>query len=266
MKHILIFSGVIIGSIVIAFIIMLIIEKLIKRTIKPSIKSLAITVISLISIFIAGIIYVLQYEHADESVNKYLNSSDTLKVEQIDEGYFFDSKKSDKAIIFYPGAKVEFIAYAPLMYKLAEEGYDCFLIKMPLNIAILGKSKAEKIINTYKYDNYYMMGHSLGGLEAASFASGNDNIDGMIFLASYSTVKLDNMKVLSLYGSNDGVLNKKEYESNKKNLPSNYNEVIIPGGNHTQFGNYNLQDGDNVATISYDYQQEEVVKNIKEYM
>ena len=266
MKHILIFTGIVIGSIVISYIIILLIEKLLKRNIKPSIKSLIVTIISILSLFIIAIIYLFQYEHATDDVNKYLISNDNVIVEKIDEGYFFDSKESDKAIIFYPGAKVEYIAYAPLLFKLAEEGYDCFLIKMPLNISILGKNKANKIIDNYKYDNYYMMGHSLGGLEATKFAFENNNIKGLILLASYSTKKIDNISVLSIYGSNDGVLNKKEYEKNKSNLPSNYKEVIIDGGNHTQFGNYNLQEGDNVATISYDYQQEEVVKNIKEYM
>ena len=66
---------------------------------------------------------------ADKEVLKYLNSTQTVNVSKIEEGYFFDGPSEDTAIIFYPGAKVEYTAYAKLMFKIAENGYDTFLIK-----------------------------------------------------------------------------------------------------------------------------------------
>lgn len=38
--------------------------------------------------------------------------------------------------------------------------------------------------------------------------------------------------VLSVYGSEDGVLNMGKYESNRGNLPETTAEILIPGGNH----------------------------------
>lgn len=225
-----------------------------------------------IGVFVLGLgsvflFFVYDYYHADEKAYDYLRSTNTVDVSKKEFGYFFDGKGRDNCIIFYPGAKVEIEAYAPLMYNLAESGIDTFLIHMPLNMASLGKNKAEEILNNYNYKNYYMAGHSLGGVIASKFSLENDKIDGIIFLASYSTVKLDeSIKALSIYGSEDKVLNQKEYNKNISNFPSNYKEVIIEGANHAQFGMYNSQKGDGIAKIDNLYQieltKEEIIKFI----
>ena len=109
------------------------------------------------------------------------------------------------------------------------------------------------------------MGHSLGGSMASMYASKHsDKVKGVILLASYSTKTL-NMNVLSIYGSNDGCLDLKAYEKNKKNLPSNYKEFIIDGGNHAQFGLYGKQKGDKTATISYEMQKNYTVSAILDF-
>ena len=59
-----------------------------------------------------------------------------------------------------------------------------------------------------------------------------------------------NINVLSIYGSEDGVLKKDSYEKNKSNLPDNWVEEVIQGGCHSFFGSYGLQDGDGNATIT----------------
>jgi hypothetical protein len=55
--------------------------------------------------------------------------------------------------------------------------------------------------------------------------------------------------VLSIYGSEDGVMNREKYEKYKENLPSILTEIIIDGGNHANFGLYGRQDGDGSAEI-----------------
>ena len=203
---------------------------------------------------------------ASSNINKFLKSTDTVKVEKINEGYFFDGPGEETAIIFYPGAKVEYTSYARLMYLIAENGKDCFLIKMPFNMAIFGTNKAKVIISKYNYDNYYLSGHSLGGAMANLYVSNNpDNIKGIIALASYSTKYIPiNIKYISIYGSNDQILNKKKYEENKKYLPEDYIEYVIDGGNHAYFGNYGKQKGDGSSTITNDEQQDYVVKVLNE--
>ena len=105
---------------------------------------IAILVAVISAIGVATGLYANDYYRAVD-VEEYIKSGNGVTVTQIDEGYFFDGPGEDKALIFYPGAKVEDTAYAPMMKSLAEQGVDCFLIKMPMKLAIFGANKANNI-------------------------------------------------------------------------------------------------------------------------
>ena len=231
---------------------------------KKSHKKLKITLISVavcLAVIIAACgVYFGTYYHA-VSIEEYLESSDTVTVTEISSGYLFDGEGTDTALIFYPGAKVEFTSYAPLLFELAENGVDCFLVKMPLNMAIFGVNKALSITAEYDYDTWIIGGHSLGGAMAASCAADNpDTFDVLLLLAAYTTKELDeSISVLSLYGSNDTVLSSDSYESGKALVLGTFTEVIIDGGNHAQFGSYGEQSGDGEAQISAQEQRDYVI-------
>ena len=100
-------------------------------------------------------------------------------------------------------------------------------------------------------ESWYIGGHSLGGSMAASYlAKHGDEFDGLVLLGSYSTADLTSSKVLSIYGENDGVMNREKYEKYKSNLPADFTEKVIKGGNHAYFGIYGEQEGDGKADIS----------------
>jgi len=71
---------------------------------------------------------------------------------------------------------------------------------------------------------------------------------------------------LSIYGTEDLVLNKNKYKENKDNLPTDYVEVVIDGGCHAYFGNYGEQEGDGKSTITVEKQQEITVEMIKNFV
>ena len=265
MKYLLIILLALLVCISISLLASLLIKKYSKLK-KKRYLVIFTSVFSFILLLATMFTYLSIYNHADKSVKNYLVSSEEVKVEKTSFGYYFDGSGSKEAIIFYPGAKVEYTSYAPLMYELANSGIDCFLVKMPFNMAVFGNNKANTILKNYNYESYYMMGHSLGGVVASSYANSNDKIKGVILLASYSTKSITNKEVLSIYGSNDGVMNKKEYEQNKSNLPTNYSELVIDGANHSQFGMYGLQKGDNKATIDCLEQIYITVNRIKEIL
>ncbi|WP_285825570.1 alpha/beta hydrolase [Schaedlerella arabinosiphila] len=215
--------------------------------------------------FITVIWYVNDYYHADENVQIYLQEKDSVSVTEMTDGLYLDGPGDNAAMIFYPGAKVEYTAYLPLLSDLAERGIDCFLIKMPCNLAFFGKNKAKKIMDSYEYDHWYLSGHSLGGAMAASYASGHlESLNGLALLAAYPTksLKSDSFSVLSIYGSEDGVLNMEKVEKGKSQMPADYTEICIEGGNHARFGNYGEQKGDNTAEISREEQQRQTVDAI----
>ena len=216
------------------------------------------------------VVYInIDYKPDSEALSA-LESKSGVTVTKADGWYFFDGSGTDTAIIFYPGAKVEAEAYAPMMHELAERGVDCFLPEMRFDLAIFDIDKANEIKANYSYSRWYLAGHSMGGAAAANYCAENsDNADGLILMAAYSVKELDDsLSVLSVYGSEDGVLNMDNYSADKANLPAGAEELVIGGGNHGQFGSYGEQRGDRRAGITAKSQrlqtEDAVIKMIEE--
>ena len=70
------------------------------------------------------------------------------------------------------------------------------------------------------------------------------------------------MWLLSVYGSNDGVLEQGAYQKARSLWPARTREVVIEGGNHAGFAYYGSQAGDGVATIDPRRQQDQVTQAI----
>lgn len=196
-----------------------------------------------------------------------LQSTNDVTVIQGESYISFEPKEHnfDSGLIFYQGGKVEEEAYAPLMKSLAEKGISVYLVRMPFNLAVFNSDAAEEVIKDHEeISNWYLSGHSLGGVMAASFAEKQaEEFEGIIFLASYPAGEFSasSLDILSIYGSNDEVLNGGAY-TESFNQVLNEQEKIIEGGNHAQFGNYGPQKGDGSATITTGEQQQITVDAI----
>lgn len=224
-------------------------------------KKLIITFIIFVILYLVGFTYVNDYYRATPKALNATLSTSTVTVHEIENHTLvFEPQEIKDGFIFYPGGKVDYTAYAPLLHSLAENGTLCFLVQMPFNLAVLDMNAADGIQSLYpEVKDWYIGGHSLGGSMAASYASKHlDDYKGLVLLAAYSTVDLShsNLDVLSIYGSNDKVLNLEKYEAYKTNLPENFSEYVIPGGCHAYFGSYGLQKGDGLATLTNDEQIE----------
>lgn len=164
--------------------------------------------------------------------------------------------------IFYPGGKVDYRAYAPALRLIAAQGYFVVLPPMPLNLAFFDINAAAQIQAAYpEIQNWFVGGHSLGGVAASSYASTHPEIRGVVLWASYpadDSLKNNGMKVISIYGTNDGLAGKDKIAESKALLPVDAKFVAINGGNHAQFGSYGIQAGDNEAAISPDDQWNQV--------
>lgn len=228
-------------------------------------------VITLISIFVVAVLGIFimgsgAYE-AGEIAKMSAQSNDQVSV-LVDKNIIFTPTNIEptKGFIFYPGAKVEPMAYAPLCMKIAEQGYEVVIVKMPLNFAVISPDKAEKVIKEYdNIDSWIIGGHSLGGVMASKFASEHDEVEGVALLASYpqgDELKNLDKEVLSIWGDKDGVVNFESLENSKLNLPSDTKFIELKGGNHAQFGDYGNQKGDNEASISAEEQIEKSTEAI----
>ncbi|RAS72010.1 alpha/beta fold hydrolase [Priestia endophytica] len=194
-------------------------------------------------------------------------------IQHEDDAVILQPKKSNgKGIILYPGAKVEPEAYSYYEKKLAEDGYFVAIPHVLLNFSIFDQNRAKDIIE--KYDDikeWYIGGHSLGGVSAASYAYKHPKeINGVIFLGSYPTENDDfsekELPMLSLYGELDGLSTKKKIAQTNHLLSKDAVVHEIKGGNHAQFGLYGKQKGDNKATITPKQQQDEMVRVTKEWL
>lgn len=239
------------------FLARLLTRQVLKRTGK---LRTAILTLLLGSLLLCGVVflYLGDYYRADPAGVEPALACPAVSTREIDGGRLFDGPGDSTALIFYPGAKVEAMAYAPLMAKLAEGGIDCFLAEMPFNMAIFGSSTADYFLEAYPYDTWIAAGHSMGGLVISGCAASHmDKIGGLVLLGAYPNGELpEGLPLCSIYGSEDGCLNRSAYESGKAYWPADAEEFCIEGGNHAGFGCYGPQDGDGIAAISAEEQQE----------
>lgn len=229
-------------------------------------KKIRIAIIILLLFIVCfAIFYINDYYHAEKIATDSLNASDNVSVVKTSNGLLLDGPGNDTALIFYPGAKVEYTAYSPLFMNLSEEGIDCYLVEMPFNLAFFGQNSADEIIDEGNYSHYFISGHSLGGAMAASYVNSTNKTDGLILFASYATSEIEK-PVLSIYGSEDTVLNMEKYDESLIFIDDNLTEVEIDGANHAQFAYYGNQSGDGIAKISAQSQQEQSENAIIEFI
>lgn len=207
----------------------------------------------LLALILSGAAYVSDFYRAADTAFAALESTETVAVSASADRVVFRPREPKAGLIFYPGGKVEFTAYAPLMQELAREDVLCILLKMPMNLAVLDMNAAAGVREDYpEVTRWYLGGHSLGGSMAASHIAEEEGYEGLLLLAAYSTADLTDsgLQVLSIYGSLDGVLNSEKYAEYRPNLPEDFRELVIPGGNHARFGDYGAQDGDGEAVLT----------------
>jgi len=189
------------------------------------------------------------------------------------DGYYLFSPKNatpSKGFIFYPGGKVKPESYAPLLRAIAAQGYLCVLVQMPSDLAIFGYDRATLILEEHADIAVWAIGgHSLGGVMSCRYVKENpESLDGVVLLASYPSssfsIAESPVKVVSIYGTRDGLVTSDEIQGSVQDLPQGTEFVPIVGGNHTQMGWYDtapypVQYGDNPAVISRGQQQQEIL-------
>lgn len=171
--------------------------------------------------------------------------------------------------IYYPGGRVQPEAYAPLARQIAESGYLVVIVPMPLNLAVLGANRADEVIAAFpEIRAWAISGHSLGGAFAANYVAQHPGqVQGLIIMAAYpqasdSLADRDDLVVMSIYGTLDGLARRDQVEGSAVYLPADTEFVALEGGNHAQFGWYGPQAGDNDATITRAEQTEQIVNAV----
>ncbi|WP_267641118.1 alpha/beta hydrolase [Haloarchaeobius amylolyticus] len=197
-----------------------------------------------------------------------------VAVEQAHGGYVIrdpDAEAKTVGLVYYPGGRVAPGAYVEALAPLvAEHDVTVYVPKMPLNLAVLDQGKATAVIRSDEsVETWYVGGHSLGGAMACRYAANNaQHVEGLLLAASYCDVSIadSDLAVLAVTGTEDGVLNRDRFASSRANLPANASLVSIEGMNHSQFGHYGGQSGDDPGTISTAEAHERFVSAVVEWL
>ncbi|BBH21579.1 carboxymethylenebutenolidase [Paenibacillus baekrokdamisoli] len=238
-------------------------------------KRIALWIIGLLVVFfiIGLVVYYRLIYNPNANAQAAMHTNAKIRfIEQEDRLTFQPNGKAiGPSVIIYPGALVEPASYSAWAAKLAESGHTVYIIKMPLDLAVLGKNRADRIIDEHPGKTFVIGGHSLGGAIAARYAAEHaDKLKGVFFLASYADSKgklnQKGLPVLQLTASKDGILDWTSWEKDKKNLPAEAEYVSIEGGNHAQFASYDKHRGDKRPSISEKEQQDQLVKAMNSWL
>ena len=162
------------------------------------------------------------------------------------------AEPSGAGLVFIPGAKVDPYAYlATLAGTVETTGLTVVITKPVLNLAFFDQRPLATFTATAPdVTAWFVGGHSLGGVRACMYAA-DAQVAGLVLFGSYCAAAVDDeLPVLSISGSEDGLSTPAKIEETADLLPAGTTFIEIEGANHASFGAYGAQPGDGEATIS----------------
>ncbi len=249
---------------------------------------LAVLVVAAIALFVAFRIYTSDYYRADtgtiEEIADLIGDNVSVYTDKSGTVFIPESEAAKAVVVFYPGGKVEYLAYSSLMYELSDMGYICVIPRMRGNLAFLNIDAVDDLRKKYAEEmalanglDWYLAGHSLGGVAAVSYLADKakqekgdlvGGFKGLILCASYPADDLSGtpLRFISIRGSKDGVLNMDNYEKSRSYWPGDATEEVIEGGIHSYFGSYGIQEKDGEPAITNREQLDITARIIDEWI
>lgn len=205
---------------------------------------------------------------ANAEARASLQSDPRVAVKDAETHWSFDPPApAPVGLLFFAGALVDPVAYAPLARAIAENGFTVMLVELPRRAAFGGADGPEVFARARAAAasrptvlRWVVAGHSRGGVVASQVVR-----DGFPGLAAGVLIGTSHPRDFSIagttipmtrvFGTRDTVADVEKLERTRPNLPPSTRLVQIDGGNHSQFGYYGFQPGDWPATISREAQQ-----------
>lgn len=217
--------------------------------------------------------WVLRYPSVEPGPRQAVLDDPTLEVTTTDDRVTLAPVDggTNTTVVFYPGAGVPPQAYLATWAPIVrEQGLTVVIPSMPLRLAVLDANAATGIRAAVADEaleddgTWWVGGHSLGGAMAASFLADEpaDRWDGLLLWGAYPSgdalADRDDLAVVSVSGSRDGLTTPEDVEASRANLPGTTVFAVLDGVNHTQFGAYGDQRGDLEATVDDDRARREI--------
>ena len=230
---------------------------------------------------IAGAIFIvwsLLAYRATGAAHEAMKGGGTVSVTGHDGYWRFTPRvPSDVGVLFFPGALVDPVAYAPTLKDVAGRGYPVVLVRVPRRGAFGGAQSPELPVRYMRAlretleaggpRRWVVAGHSLGGVISSRLVQSlKAGIAGLVLIGTshprdFSLAHLT-IPVTQVYGTRDTIADVEKVEAARRHLPKTLTLVRVDGGNHSQFASYGFQPGDWPATISRPDQQRLTVQAI----
>lgn len=217
---------------------------------------------------------------ASETARGALEPDELVGVQHDGGVWFFtpirDEARQSVCLVFFPGALVNPVAYAPLARAAALAGFPSYIVELPRRGAFGGAEDPalwdtlhELLQEPTTPKRWVVAGHSRGGVVATQAASQRPSgLAGLILIGTSHPRDVDlsriTVPVTKIVGTRDGLASREEVEQNRRLLPPATRWIWIEGGNHSQFGWYGFQPGDSRATISAAAQRAQMTKGVIE--
>jgi pimeloyl-ACP methyl ester carboxylesterase len=182
--------------------------------------------------------------------------------------------RSTVRLLFFPGALVDPVAYAPLARAVATAGFEATILELPRRGAFGGAddprllARARTLIRQRGEPARWVVGgHSRGAVVATQLAAERPvGMAGLVLIGSSHPRDLSlaglTIPVTKIVGTRDGLASPDEVRANQHLLPASTHWVWIEGGNHSQFGWYGFQPGDHFARITPDEQHAAMIEAV----
>lgn len=197
-----------------------------------------------------------------------LESDERVKVTEDPWLTFAPSQTTpETGFIFYPGGRIDPKGYASLMQNIAAERYLVVVPEMPINMAVFDANVADEIIAAHpEIDHWAIGGHSVGGTMAAQYTNTHrDMIGGLAIWASFpadnANLSDSDILVILIYGTEDSRVHDNSVKARKHLLPDDTSYIRIEGGDHHQFGDYEIKPEEHHAVIERAEQQEIIIQS-----
>jgi alpha/beta superfamily hydrolase len=207
--------------------------------------------------------------------------SSSASIEVVSSGEFLGFRpvtvRGSTGVVFFPGGLVDPEAYAPLAHALARDGVPVLIVRLPRRGAFssveVEQSLARRALELRQFQpamtRWIAAGHSKGALFAARcLEQAPDRWHGLALLGSshpkdFSLAHYSG-PTLRIAASRDRIASLARQQATRRNLPTGLREIVIEGGNHSQFGYYGFQFGDRFAGIPRAEQQRQVTAGLLE--
>lgn len=246
-----------------------------RREIRKKMATKVVAVLSVVVLVVllgAGYIWSTNTYGVNEDYIKYSSSGDGVTVVNNGGEYvvFPTNGNAKTGVIIYPSEKTDTRSYLKLSNMLARDGYRVVITKYMFNYPAIAKNPAKKVIDSNSdIKNWYIVAHSRSGELALRNAANEKNVSGVAFMGAYpigDNLKLINKPVLTIWGTQDGIIDFTKFEEYKQNLPEKSYLHEIVGGNNTGFSDSKTFEGDNQPTIDRDEQQKKASDYIDSFI